>query len=132
MKPLRSICCAVVLVCYHKGSKQANTNRGGSYHKKLEKAISGGATVILLDGDKVLFFRMCESSPYGASVLNDIKSYLAARSRGTKKKKPAGSTLRINKMVLWKALNYPQDVAITRQLKTLWSFGATVSIGVTE
>ena len=114
-----------------------NTNRGGSYHKKLEKAISGGATVILLDGDKVLFFRMCESSPYGASVLNDIKSYLAARLREERAKFSQGnslvcSTLRISRMALWKALNYPQDVAITRQLKTLWSFGTTVSIGVTE
>ena len=113
------------------------TNRGGSYHKKLEKAINDGATVILLDGGKVRLFKLSESCPYGASVLNDIKSYLAARLREERAKFPQGSsficrTLNVNGMVLWKALNYPQDVAVARQLKTLWSFGVTISIGVTK
>ena len=113
------------------------TNRGGSYHKKLEKAINDGATVILLDGGKVRLFKLSESSPYGASVLNDIKSYLAARLREERAKFPQDNTficrtLRINRMVLWKALNYPQDVAVARQLKILWSFGVTISIGVTK
>ena len=114
-----------------------NNNRGGSYHKRLEKAINNGATVILVDGGNVQFFRLSKSSPYGASVLNDVKTYLAARLREERAKFPQGSsficrTLRVNGMVLWKALNYPQDVAVARQLNTLWSFGVTISIGVTK
>ena len=112
-----------------------NSNRGGRHQRKMQRHLSTGGVVILVDKEETHIFGVSSSSPYPASVIADIKFYLSSRLKQvresfTQRDSSICRILGISEMTLWKAINHPTDVAIATLVTILKIFGVIITIAL--
>ena len=112
-----------------------NSNRGGRHQRKMQRHLSTGGVIILVDKEETHIFSVSSSSPYPASVIADIKFYLSSRLKQvresfTQRDSSICRILGISKMTLWKAINHPTDVAIATLVTILKIFGVIITIAL--
>ena len=112
-----------------------NSNRGGRHQRKMQRHLSTGGVIILVDKEETHIFGVSSSSPYPASVIADIKFYLSSRLKQVRESFNQSGTsicriLGISKMTLWKAVNHPTDVAIATLVAILKIFGVIITIAL--
>ena len=112
-----------------------NSNRGGRHQRKMQRHLSTGGVIILVDKEETHIFGVSSSSPYPASVIADIKFYLSSRLKQvresfTQRDSPICRILGISEMTLWKAINHPTDVAIATLVTILKIFGVIITIAL--
>ena len=112
-----------------------NSNRGGRHQRKMQRHLSTGGVIILVDKEETHIFGVSSSSPYPASVIADIKFYLSSRLKQvresfTQRDSSICRILGISEMALWKAINHPTDVAIATLVTILKIFGVIITIAL--
>ena len=112
-----------------------NNNRGGRHQRKMQRHLSTGGVIILVDKEETHIFGVSSSSPYPASVIADIKFYLSSRLKQvresfTQRDSSICRILGISEMTLWKAINHPTDVAIATLVTILKIFGVIITIAL--
>lgn len=112
-----------------------NSNRGGRHQRKMQRHLSTGGVIILVDKEETHIFGVSSSSPYPASVIADIKFYLSSRLKQvresfTQRDSSICRILGISEMTLWKAINHPTDVAIATLVTILKIFGVIITIAL--
>lgn len=112
-----------------------NSNRGGRHQRKMQRHLSTGGVVILVDKEETHIFGVSSSSPYPSSVIADIKFYLSSRLKQvresfTQRDSSICRILGISEMTLWKAINHPTDVAIATLVTILKIFGVIITIAL--